>query len=105
LSNRVFTQQTGEPAARALIARTIRPGSKQKKDAVVRRLAGYGRLTGLAAAGTLQRLYASARLYVNFLQSSFKLAKKRRKPPQVHKRYYPPPLTGSRTTEGIVPTH
>jgi hypothetical protein len=63
---------------------------EQKNGAVVRRLVGYGRLTGLAAAGTLQCLYASARLYVNFFQPSFKLASKQRKSAQVHKRYYPP---------------
>ncbi len=46
---------------------------EQKNGAVVRRLAGYERLSGLAAAGVLQRLYESARLYVNFFQPSFKL--------------------------------
>jgi hypothetical protein len=44
---------------------------EQKNGAVVRRLAGYGRLSGLAAAGAVQRLYESARLYVNFFQPSF----------------------------------
>jgi hypothetical protein len=43
---------------------------EQKNGAVVRRLAGYGRLSGLAAAGALQRLYASARLYVYFFEPS-----------------------------------
>jgi hypothetical protein len=57
---------------------------------VVRRLAGYGKLSGLAAAATLQRLYESARLYVNFFQPSFKLASKHRDGAQVHKRYHPP---------------
>jgi hypothetical protein len=51
---------------------------EQKNGSVVRRLAGYGRLSGLAAAGVLQRLYESARLYVNFFQPSFKLASKQR---------------------------
>jgi hypothetical protein len=50
---------------------------EQKNGAVVRRLAGYGRLSGLAAAGALRRLYESARLYVNFFQPSFKLASAR----------------------------
>jgi hypothetical protein len=63
---------------------------EQKNGAVVRRLAGYGRLSGLAAAGALQRLYESARLYVNFFQPSFKLAGKHRDGAQVHKRYHPP---------------
>jgi Integrase core domain len=61
---------------------------EQKNGAVVRRLAGYGRLSGLAAAGALQRLYGSARLYVNFFQPSFKLASKQRDGALVHKRYH-----------------
>ena len=56
----------------------------------MRRLAGYGRLSGFGAAGAVQRLYESARLYVNFFQPSFKLASKQRHGAQVHKRYYPP---------------
>jgi hypothetical protein len=63
---------------------------EQKNGAVVRRLAGYGRLSGLAATAALQRLYESARLYVNFFQPSFKLASKRREGALVHKRYHPP---------------
>jgi hypothetical protein len=63
---------------------------EQKNGAVVRRLAGYGRLSGLAAASALQRLYTSARLYVNFFQPSFKLASKQREGALVHKRYHPP---------------
>jgi hypothetical protein len=62
---------------------------EQKNGAVVRRLAGYGRLSGLAAAGALQRLYESARLYVNFFQPSFKLASKHRDRAQMHKHYHP----------------
>jgi hypothetical protein len=63
---------------------------EQKNGAVVRRLAGYGRLSGLAAAATLGRLYESARLYVNFFQPSFKLASKQRDGALVRKRYHPP---------------
>ena len=63
---------------------------EQKNGAVVRRLAGYGRLSGLVAAGALQRLYESARLYVNFFQPSFKLASKQRDGALVRKRYHPP---------------
>jgi len=63
---------------------------EQKNGAVVRRLAGYGRLSGLTAAAALQRLYVSARLYVNFFQPSFKLASKQRDGALVRKRYYPP---------------
>jgi hypothetical protein len=57
---------------------------------VVRRLAGYGRLSGLNATATLGRLYQSARLYVNFFQPSFKLASKQRDGGLVRRRYHPP---------------
>jgi hypothetical protein len=55
-----------------------------------RRLAGYGRLSGLSATATLGRLYQSARLYVNFFQPSFKLASKQRDGALVRRRYHPP---------------
>ncbi len=63
---------------------------EQKNGAVVRRLAGYGRLSGLKATATLGRLYQSARLYVNFFQPSFKLAGKQRDGTLVRRRYHPP---------------
>jgi len=63
---------------------------EQKNGAVVRRLVGYRRLEGLAAAAALSRLYVNARLFVNFCQPSFKLAEKRRDGARVSKRYYPP---------------
>jgi len=63
---------------------------EQKNGAVVRRLAGYERLSGLNAAAALGRLYESARLYVNFFQPSFKLASKQRDGALVRKRYHPP---------------
>ena len=63
---------------------------EQKNGAVARRLAGYGRLSGLNATATLGRLYQSARLYVNFFQPSFKLASKQRDGALVRRRYHPP---------------
>lgn len=63
---------------------------EQKNGAVVRRLVGHDRLEGLAAAGELGRLYASARLFVNFFQPSFKLAAKRREGAKVSRRYHAP---------------
>jgi hypothetical protein len=63
---------------------------EQKNGAVVRRLVGYRRLAGLAAARELARLYASARLFVNFFQPSFKLLEKRRDGALVRKRYATP---------------
>ena len=80
---------------------------EQKNGAVVRRLVGYRRLAGLAAARELARLYASARLFVNFFQPSFKLLEKRRDGAMVRKRYHPPAtpcqrlLADERTTEEV----
>ena len=63
---------------------------EQKNGAVVRRMVGYRRLEGLAAARALARLYRPMRLFVNFFQPSFKLAEKRREGALVRKRYHPP---------------
>jgi hypothetical protein len=63
---------------------------EQKNGAVVRRLLGYRRFQGIAAAQAITRLYGAARLFVNFFQPSFKLAEKHRQGAQVSKRYHPP---------------
>lgn len=63
---------------------------EQKNGAVVRRLVGYGRFEGVETAAVLARLYAAARLHVNFFQPSFKLKEKRREGAKVIKRYHPP---------------
>jgi hypothetical protein len=60
---------------------------EQKNGAVVRRLVGYRRLEGMAAARGLARLYAAARLFVNFFQPSFKLIEKSRDGALVRRRY------------------
>ena len=49
---------------------------EQKNGAVVRKLLGYRRFEGLAAARAITRLYGASRLFVNFFQPSFKLAAK-----------------------------
>jgi hypothetical protein len=49
---------------------------EQKNGAVVRRPMGYGRFEGVETARVMARLYAAARLYVNFFQPSFKLKEK-----------------------------
>ncbi|WP_239142696.1 hypothetical protein [Variovorax sp. WS11] len=51
---------------------------EQKNGAVVRRLVGYGRLSGREATKALAQLYESSRLYINFFQPSFKLKSKTR---------------------------
>jgi hypothetical protein len=63
---------------------------EQKNGAVVRKLVGYRRFEGLAAARAMTRLYAASRLFVNFFQPSFKLAAKQRDGAKVLKRYHPP---------------
>jgi hypothetical protein len=63
---------------------------EQKNGAVVRRLMGYGRFDGVETARVMARLYAAARLYVNFFQPSFKLKEKRREGAKVIKSYHPP---------------
>jgi hypothetical protein len=63
---------------------------EQKNGAVVRRLMGYRRFDGLETARAMGRLYAAARLYVNFFQPSFKLKEKRREGAKVIKRYHAP---------------
>ena len=63
---------------------------EQKNGSVVRRLVGYGRLEGAAAAEALGRLHEVARLYVNFFQPSFKLKSKVRDGAKVTKKYHVP---------------
>jgi hypothetical protein len=80
---------------------------EQKNGAVVRRIVGYRRLEGLAAAAALARLYATARLFVNFFQPSFKLAGKAREGARIRKRYHAPAtpcarlLADPRTPEAV----
>ena len=63
---------------------------EQKNGAVMRKLLGYRRFQGIAAAQAITRLYGASRLFVNFFQPSFKLAEKHRQGAQVSKRYHPP---------------
>jgi hypothetical protein len=51
---------------------------EQKNGAVVRKLLGYRRFEGLAAARMITRLYGASRLFVNFFPPFFKLAAKHR---------------------------
>jgi hypothetical protein len=63
---------------------------EQKNGAVVRRMVGYRRYSGIIAASELAGLYRSMRLFVNFFQPSFKLMEKTRDGARVTKRYHPP---------------
>ena len=69
---------------------------EQKNGAVVRKLLGYRRFEGIAAAQAIARLYGASGLFVNFFQPSFKLAEKHRQGAQVSKRYYPPETPSER---------
>ncbi len=44
---------------------------EQKNGAVVRKLLGYKRFEGIAAAKAITRLYGASRLFVNFFHPSF----------------------------------
>ena len=63
---------------------------EQKNGAVVRKLAGYQRFSGLDGTRVLAKLYAASRLYTNYFQPSFKLRSKTRDGARVAKAYYPP---------------
>ena len=63
---------------------------EQKNGAVVRRMVGYRRYAGIAAATELARLYRSVRLFVNFFQPSFKLMERTRDGARVSNRYHAP---------------
>jgi len=63
---------------------------ERKNGSVVRRLVGYGRLEGVAAATALGNLHEVARLYVNFFQPSFKLKSKTRQGAKVSEKYEAP---------------
>lgn len=63
---------------------------EQKNGAIVRRMVGYGKLSGLRATQVLGQLYAVSRLYINFFQPSFKLKSKTRDGAHVKKIYHAP---------------
>ena len=51
---------------------------EQKNGAVVRRLVGYERFSGVVAGQALAHIYQAARLYVNYFQPSFRIRGKER---------------------------
>jgi hypothetical protein len=63
---------------------------EQKNGEIVRRMVGYRRYEGVAAARQLATLHERARLFVNVFQASFKLAEKKRNGARVTKRYHKP---------------
>jgi hypothetical protein len=65
---------------------------EQKNGAVVRRMVGYKRFSGIVAGQALAHLFQATRLYVNYFQPSFKLLGKERHGAKV-KRTYDKPAT------------
>jgi hypothetical protein len=63
---------------------------EQKNGEIVRRMVGFRRYEGVAAARQLAVLHERARLFVNVFQASFKLAEKTRDGARVTKRYHKP---------------
>jgi hypothetical protein len=63
---------------------------EQKNGAVIRRLVGYERFSGVVAGQALAHLYRAARLQVNYFQPSFKLRSKERKGAKIRRAYEPP---------------
>jgi len=63
---------------------------EQKNYSVVRQTVGYQRFDTTAELIVLKQLYATLRLYTNFLQPTMKLKSKERFGSRVQKRYYAP---------------
>lgn len=60
---------------------------EEKNGSIVRRLVGYDRYEGAASLQLLSKLYATARLYINFFQPSLKLSSKERDGGNVRRTY------------------
>ena len=63
---------------------------EQKNGAVIRRMVGHSRFSGLVAGQTLAQLHQIIRLYVNFFQPSFKLRERVRDGSKIKKSYHAP---------------
>jgi hypothetical protein len=63
---------------------------EQKNGAVIRKMVGHERFSGLVAGQALAQLLQVVRLYVNFFQPSFKLQNRVREGSKVKKTYHAP---------------
>ena len=63
---------------------------EQKNGAVIRRMVGHDRLSGIVAGQALAQLLQVVRLYVNFFQPSFKLKERKRQAGRVIRKYHAP---------------
>lgn len=63
---------------------------EQKNGAVIRKMVGHQRFSGIVAGQALAQLLQAVRLYVNYFQPSFKLRERLREGSRVKKLYHPP---------------
>jgi len=63
---------------------------EQKNGAVIRKMVGHERFSGLVAGQALAQLLQIVRLYVNYFQPSFKLRERIREGSRIKKLYHPP---------------
>ena len=63
---------------------------EQKNGAVIRRIVGHARFSGVIAGQALAQLLQAVRLYVNYFQPSLKLRARLREGSKIKKLYYPP---------------
>lgn len=63
---------------------------EQKNGAVIRRMVGHERFSGIVTGQALAQLLGAVRLYVNYFQPSFKLRERIREGAKI-KKLYPPP--------------
>jgi hypothetical protein len=72
---------------------------EQKNGAVVRKIVGHERFSGIVAGQALAQLFQVVRLYVNYFQPSFKLRERVREGGRVKKLYHPPATPCDRLLE------
>ena len=63
---------------------------EQKNGAIIRKIIGHKRFSGLVAGQIMANLFQAVRLYVNFFQPSFKLRNRTRDGSKVQKHYHSP---------------
>jgi len=63
---------------------------EQKNGAVIRKMVGHERFSGIVAGQVLAQLLQAVRLYVNYFQPSFKLRERVREGSKIKKLYHPP---------------
>jgi hypothetical protein len=72
---------------------------EQKNGAVIRKIIGHERYSGLVAGHVMARLFQAVRLYVNYFQPSFKLRERKRIGSKIKKQYFPPATPSDRLLE------